>query len=59
MAYLSNRGSYTLFTFRERTIKFLTSKNLEKYTSIVEWDNGYLVVLHLFVDEMMMGNIYH
>ena len=45
MAYLSNRGSYTLFTFRERTIKFLTSKNLEKYTSIVEWDNGYLVVM--------------
>ena len=45
MAYLSNCGSYTLFTFRERTIKFLTSKNLEKYTSIVEWDNGYLVVM--------------
>ena len=44
-AYLSNCGSYTLFTFRERTIKFLTSKNLEKYTSVVEWDNGYLVVM--------------
>ena len=45
MAYLSNNGSYTLFTFRDRTIKFLTSKNLEKYTSVVEWDNGYLVVM--------------
>ena len=45
MAYLSNNGSYTLFTFRNITIKFLTSKNLEKYTSIVEWDNGYLVVM--------------
>ena len=44
-AYLSNNGSYTLFTFRDRTIKFLTSKNLEKYTSVVEWDNGYLVVM--------------
>jgi hypothetical protein len=30
---------------RNITIKFLTSKNLEKYTSIVEWDNGYLVVM--------------
>ena len=45
MAYLSNNGSYTLFTFGDRTIKFLTSKNLEKYTSVVEWDNGYLVVM--------------
>ena len=44
-AYLSNDGQYTFFTFRDRTIKFLTSKNLEKYTSIVEWDNGYLVVM--------------
>ena len=37
-AYLSNIGEYTLFTFRDKTFKFLTSKNLEKYTSIVEWD---------------------
>lgn len=44
-AYLSNEGSYTLFKFRDKTIKFLTSKNLEKYTSIVEWDKGYLVVM--------------
>ena len=45
IAYLSNEGRYTFFTFRDRTIKFLTSKNLEKYTSIVEWDKGYLVVM--------------
>ena len=44
-AYLSNKGKYTFFTFRDTTIKFLTSKNLEKYTSIVEWDKGYLVVM--------------
>ena len=44
-AYLSNDGKYTFFTFRDRTIKFLTGKNLEKYTSIVEWDEGYLVVM--------------
>ena len=45
IAYLSNEGRYTFFTFRDRTIKFLTSKNLEKYTSIVEWDKGYLIVM--------------
>jgi hypothetical protein len=44
-AYLSNVGEYTFFSFRDRTIKFLTSKNLEKYTSVVEWDHGYLVVM--------------
>ena len=45
IAYLSNCGSYTMFTFRGKTITFLTSKNLEKYTKIVEWDKGYLVVM--------------
>lgn len=44
-AYLSSIGEYTFFSFRDKTIKFLTSKNLEKYTSVVEWDNGYLVVM--------------
>ena len=44
-AYLSNNGEYSYFTFRECTIKFLTGKNLERYTSVVEWDNGYLVVM--------------
>ena len=44
-AYLSNNGEYTTFTFGERTLTFLTSKSLERYTSIKEWDNGYLVVM--------------
>lgn len=44
-AYLSNEGKYTFFRFRDTTIKFLTSKNFEKYTSIVEGDKGYLVVM--------------
>ena len=44
-AYLSNNGEYTTLTFGERTITFLTSKSLERYTSIKEWDNGYLVVM--------------
>ena len=37
-AYLSNDGEYTFFTFGDRTISFLTSRNLEKYLEIVEWD---------------------
>lgn len=44
-AYLSNDGEYTFFTFGDRTISFLTSRNLEKYLEIVEWDHGYIVVL--------------
>ena len=37
-AYLSNRGEYTTFSVGDRTITFLTSKNLEKYIEVVEWD---------------------
>ena len=44
-AYLSNKGEYTTFSVRDRTISFLTSKNLEKYIEIVDWDHGYLVVI--------------
>ncbi len=43
-AYLSNNGEYTTFTFGGRTLTFLTSKSLERYTGVKEWDNGYLVV---------------
>ena len=42
---MSNNGEYTTFTFGGRTLTFLTSKSLERYTSIKEWDNGYLVVM--------------
>lgn len=45
IAYLSNDGEYTTFTFGGRTLTFLTSKSLERYTSIKKWDNGYLVVM--------------
>ena len=44
-AYLSNNGEYTTFTFGGRTLTNLTSKSLERYTSVKEWDNGYLVVM--------------
>ena len=43
-AYLSSQGEYTFFTFGDRTISFLTSKNLDRYTAIKSWVKGYLVV---------------
>ena len=44
-AYLTSQGEYTKFIYGDRTITFLTSKNLEKYLKILEWDRGYLVVI--------------
>ena len=44
VAYLSNQGRYTEFSFGDKTIRFITGKNLEKYVSVTEWDNGYIVV---------------
>jgi len=44
IAYLSNDGAYTIFSFRDTTITFLTAKNLEYYTEVLLWDNGYIEV---------------
>ena len=44
-AFLSNRGKYTIFSFDGKVITFLTSKNLECYTKILKWDNGYIEVM--------------
>ena len=44
-AYLSNDGEYTYFYIGDRVVTFLTRKSLEQYKKIVEWDNGYLVVM--------------
>lgn len=44
IAYLSNQGRYTIFTYGNKSIRFITSKNLEKYVAVTEWDNGYIVV---------------
>lgn len=30
-AYLSSEGAYTFFHFQDRTISFLTGKNLDRY----------------------------
>lgn len=44
-AILTNDDNYTIFEFNGQKIRFITSKKLEKYTKILEWDNGYLVVM--------------
>lgn len=44
-AVLTNVGKYTIFEFNNQRVRFVTSDKLERYTKIVEWDNGYLVVM--------------
>lgn len=44
-AILTNDGVYTIFEYKTEKIKFMTSKRLERYTKILEWDHGYLVVM--------------
>ena len=44
-AILANDGEYTIFEFNNERIRFVTSKRLERYTKVIEWDHGYLVVM--------------
>jgi len=44
-AKLSNEGCYTIFSFRNSRLKFIAPYFLERYESVVKWDNGYLVVM--------------
>ena len=44
-AFLNNSGNFTSFTYNGRTIRFRTPSSLERYTDILEWDKGYLIVM--------------
>lgn len=44
-AILSSDRMFTSFMFNGHNIRFRTSPRLEKYTRIVEWDHGYIVVM--------------
>lgn len=44
-AYLSNSTFFTVFSFRDKTIRFRAPYSLESYTEVKEWDKGYLVVM--------------
>lgn len=43
-AILSNAGGYTDFIFGGYHIRFKAPYSLERYTDVVKWDNGDLVV---------------
>lgn len=45
VAILSSKGEYSFFKVGDKTISFLTGMNLDRYTRIKEWDNGYIVVM--------------
>ena len=43
-AYLYNDDRYTIFVYKDRVIRFVTSSSLDKYTNIKKWYNGYIIV---------------
>ena len=44
-AILTSKEGYTVFKFNNQIIQFATSDKLERYTKVIEWDNGYIVVM--------------
>lgn len=44
-AYLSSKGRYTVFSWRDIELKFIAPYSLERYEKVILWDHGYLVVL--------------
>ena len=44
-AVLSSYDKYTTFSFGGTTLTFRTCNNLDRYTKINLWDNGYLEVM--------------
>lgn len=44
-AILSNESNYTVFQFGRHTLRFRAPYSLEHYSSVKEWDYGYLVVM--------------
>ncbi len=44
-AVLTNDNTYTIFKFGEYTVRYKSPYSLEYYSSIKEWDNGYIVVM--------------
>ncbi len=44
-AILSSGGGFTAFSFGGYHIRFRAPYSLERYVDVVQWDNGYLVVM--------------
>ncbi len=45
IATLSHDGDMTSFKYAGENIRFRTSSALQCYTTVKQWDNGYLVVM--------------
>ena len=45
VAVLSSFDKYTTFSFGGTTLTFRTCNNLDRYTKVNLWDNGYLEVM--------------
>lgn len=45
IATLSSFDNYTTFAYGGKTLTFRTCNNLEKYTKILLWDDGYIEVM--------------
>lgn len=44
-AILSSSDGFSAFNFGDYHIRFRAPYSLERYVDVIEWDNGYLVVL--------------
>lgn len=44
-AILSSGGGFTAFSYGGYHIRFRAPYSLERYVDVVQWDNGYLVVM--------------
>ena len=44
-AVLSNDEKYTIFKYNNHIIRFAAPYSLERYTKVVQWTDGYLVVM--------------
>lgn len=50
-AILSSFDKYTTFSFAGKTLTFRTCNGLDKYTSVITWDHGYLEVMAKYHQE--------
>ena len=44
-AVLTSDRKYTSFIYGDKKIRFMTSPYLERYLSVKQWDDGYMVVM--------------
>ena len=51
VAILSSFPNYTTFTYNGTKLTFRTCNNLEKYTKVLLWDNGYIEVMAKYSHE--------